>query len=400
MFSVKLYLKEPKSNDKTLIYLSVNINGKRFKISTGEFVPPKYWNRKKEEITTGYKASMEINHLIQSMRSEVESVIRSKLTVKRTIDAREIRNEFNKSFQKKKAGNNFFDYYNEFIEDQKAHVKVGTLSSYKSTLNHLKYFNDKYHYNITFEKINHNFYNKFLQYLFEDIEVLNNSTGLYIKTLKTFMNYSTKRGINDNLIFKEFKVFKEDVENIYLTEEELEKLLKLDLIDRPDLKTIRDQFLLQCYTGMRFSDLMNIKPENIKSDYILIKTLKTREEVKISITRPIAEMLKNIPEHQIIKTTNHNMNDCLKDLGKKAGIDEPTQVIKYRGSQRIEKTVPKYELITTHTARRTFISVADMKGVRREIIKRVTGIRDDKTLQKYIKVTDKDITEEMQKIWG
>ncbi|MFC2131095.1 phage integrase SAM-like domain-containing protein [Bacteroidota bacterium] len=400
MASVKLYLKKPKSETATLIYIVIHINGKRFKISSKESVNPKFWNPKKEEVTRSVKDSMEINHSLKSMKDEMKSIIRNRITLKKKLDFAEIREEFDRAFDRRKKNKiEFFDYYDQFIESQRVMVTPGTIKNYKSTLKRLKEFNEEYTYNLSFDKINHNFHTKFLKFLYNDIGVLTNTAGKHIKTLKTFMNYATKRGINENKLFREFKKLQIEVDKIYLSEEETQALIDLDLSKRPGMKRTRDQFILQCYTGMRFSDLMNFKPENIRQGHIFIRTLKTKEEVKISITKPIEKLLKNFPNYKIEKISIQNLNENLKALGKEAGIDAPTLQVNYRGNTRIERIVPKYMLITTHTARRTFITIADKNGVRVSVIKRVTGIRDDRTLRKYIKITDKDIAIEMDKMW-
>lgn len=400
MASVKLYLKEPNSQKRTLIYLIVHINGKRLKISSNEFVNPKFWNPEKEIVTRGINNSMEINHALKSMKDELSSIIRRKITLKQKLDILDIRDEFNITFdRKKRISSDFFECYNQFIEHQNVLVSPGSIKNYKSTLKRLKEFAENHRFNLTFDNITDKFYIKFLKYLYNDIGVLNNTAGKHIKILKTFMNYATKIGVNENTEYLNFKRPTDEVNNIYLTEDEINSLIELDLSGNIENEKLRNQFIFQCYTGMRFSDIMNFKPENIQGNEIYVRTLKTREDIKIVITKPIKRILNKVIKLGFKQISNQKLNKHLKELGKKAGIDDSTLQVRYRGNTRIEKTVPKYELITTHTARRTFITIADKNGVRASVIKRITGIRNDRTLQKYIKLTDKDIEDEMKKMW-
>ena len=79
------------------------------------------------------------------------------------------------------------------------------------------------------------------------------------------MNEATDRGYNKKMDFRgrKFKRLAEPVESIYLNLEELERIRGLDLTQKPSLERVRDLFLIGCYTGLRYSDFTNIKPENI-----------------------------------------------------------------------------------------------------------------------------------------
>ena len=98
--------------------------------------------------------------------------------------------------------------------------------------------------------------------------------------------------------------------------------------------------------------------------------------------------------------TNQKMNEYLKVLCKKAGINESVKTVKYKGSERIETTHKKFEIISTHTARRTFISLSLQKGMKPDVIMAITGHTTYKMMQKYLKIADSFKREEMDKAWG
>ena len=123
-----------------------------------------------------------------------------------------------------------------------------------------------------------------------------NTIGKIIKTLKTFMNEALERNLTTNISHKgrRFTAPRENVSNIYLTNDELTAMYKLDLSNEPRLEHVRDLFLFGCYTGLRFSDFSKVKPEHIDltAGVIDIPTQKTDEVVTIPIL-PIAQAILN-----------------------------------------------------------------------------------------------------------
>ncbi len=89
----------------------------------------------------------------------------------------------------------------------------------------------------------------------------------------------------------------------------------------------------------------------------------------------------------------------MKTLGKKVKINHFVSIQRYRGASRIDKKIPKYELITTHTARRTFITLSLEKGIRPEVVMSITGHKDFKSFSAYIKIVDTVKKDELLKAW-
>ena len=83
-----------------------------------------------------------------------------------------------------------------------------------------------------------------------------------------------------------------------------------------------------------------------------------------------------------------------------AEINESVIVTKYRGLEKVEFLEPKYNFISSHTARRTFVTLSLEKGMRPETVMSITGHKDYKTFKKYIKLTDKVKMNEMNQIWS
>jgi integrase len=87
-------------------------------------------------------------------------------------------------------------------------------------------------------------------------------------------------------------------------------------------------------------------------------------------------------------------------VGYKAGFNESILMVKYRGVEKVEFIEPKYKFISTHTARRTFVTLSLEKGMRPETVMSITGHKDYHSFKKYIKLTDKVKLVEMNQIWN
>lgn len=187
---------------------------------------------------------------------------------------------------------------------------------------------------------------------------------------------------------------------IFLTLDELHRLETTDL--PPYYSAIRDVFVFCCYTGLRFSDAAALRRSDIHDGYIEVVTKKTGKRLRIELNRHSAAILdrytSDLPPTYLRLTTdnplalptvsNQYTNAMLKAIGKLCLIDEPVHVVKYSGNRRIETTVPKHTLLTTHCARRTFVVTALQLGIPIEVITRWTGHSDLKAIKPYVAIVD------------
>lgn len=171
-------------------------------------------------------------------------------------------------------------------------------------------------------------------------------------------------------------------------------IYNLDL-DNDNLKYVRDGFCLSCFTGLRYSDLAKLKKSNITDNEICVVTQKTTDIIHINInkfSKSILERYKemDIPNDMAIPVLcNQIMNRMLKTIGKLAGIDSIVTTVEYRGNERIEKEYHKWELLTTHCGRRTFVVNAMTLEIPESVIMSWTGHKDNKAMKPYKKVVDK-----------
>ena len=155
--------------------------------------------------------------------------------------------------------------------------------------------------------------------------------------------------------------------------------------------------MVGCWTGLRFSDFSRIEAENIQTNTITIKTQKTGKLVII----PIHWTLKMIMSKYKRKTANslppsisqQKLNTYIKEVGEKVGLKEMVMISKIKGGKRIDNSFPKYKLITTHTARRSFATNAFKNGIPSIAIMKITGHTTEKAFLKYIKISEKENAE-------
>ena len=205
------------------------------------------------------------------------------------------------------------------------------------------------------------------------------------------MNYANDKGYTSNKehTSRKFQTIEETAETIYLTDNELSTLYNLDLSKNKKLDRVRDLFIIGCYTGLRFSDLSQIRPENFikNGTQLKIKTVKTGETVVIPIHWAIKEILNKYNGQIPRSVSNQKMNEYLKDLGGKAELNDKIILNKTQGGERISQTKNKCQLITVHTARRSFATNMFLAGVPTISIMKITGHITERAFMKYIKIS-------------
>lgn len=402
--TINFYLNyDPKSKDPDkVIFAYVRDKGNTIVLHTGERINPKFWNADKQEAKKGYIGSPELNTYLASYKEEIKKTIRILLTENFNLEFEDIKKALLKKFRKDENRTGFFDVFGLFLELRKTELSTAMINKYRVLRNHLLSFETETNFKITFNSIDMMFYDRFSNFLINEKEHTNNTVSKYFDNLKTFLHWATDRKVNTNLDFMKFKAKNDKTDIVYLTDNELTKLYELDLKDRPALEKARDVFCFSCFTGQRFSDVSELKRDDIKEKYWNLRVTKTRDILKIPLSNNAIEILSRYADQEkpLPIISSQKTNQHLKELCKIAGINDNIAIVQYRGSEQIEEVFLKYELISTHTARRTFVTLSLEKGMRPETVMEITGHKDYKTFKKYIKITSTVKTFEMNKIWN
>jgi integrase len=400
MASVSFYLRDVKSKSTTPILLIYRYEGQTIKYSTGEKILPKDWNSESQRVKKSVPGAFELNSLLDKLEEEFKKQHRSLVAndievspdaIKILVDEKLHRQTF--------ATQDFWDFFNSFISSVTSIKKKSTINTYHQTYAVLKDFEIFKRKKIRFNIISLDFYNDLVDYLTTQKKFSTNTIGKHVKILKTILSEASERGLNTKLDFKNkrFKVLSEETDSIYLSEEEILKMYHKNFSGNNKIERARDLFLIGCYTGLRFSDFSRITSENIENDFIKIRTLKTDELVAVPIHPILNEILKKY-NYQLPKViSNQKLNTYLKEIGKEVGLTDT--ITNSRISFKSNSSRKKFELITTHTARRSFATNLYLEGFPSISIMKITGHKTEKAFMRYIKVSPEQHAKKLQDFW-
>lgn len=214
--------------------------------------------------------------------------------------------------------------------------------------------------------------------------------------IKAFIRWAQEKGyvgISKFVLQKvRLKMVKKVV--IFLTWEELMKVYNHDFGNLNYLSQVRDVFCFCCFTSLRYSDVHNLRRSNFNGTSFTFTTIKTHDTLTIELNKYSKAILDKyahiqFPDDKVLPViSNQKMNDYLKIMGKKCGINAPVTVTIYKGSRRIDETHPKWELLSSHAARRTFVCNALMLGIPASIVMKWTGHSDYRAMKPYIEIID------------
>ncbi len=405
MATAKFTIRRNRANAEGLctIYIIYTHQERSTLISTGEKINPEHWDDTKGVVKRSYgRGSVTFNDTLKTKIEEVEAIKR--LTIQQGIEPtiEQIKTQWEARSKPKvpEVNRDFFILFEKFIQDTASSKVHGTNKHYKSTLTHLRNFAAKKRLKFTLDTFDVTVYDKLVSYLVADLNQTAGTVNNQIKRVRVFFNYLYERGIHQDLTFKKFKLLKQaETDVIYLTAAELEQVYRHNFSQNPRLERVRDLLVFSCTTGLRQSDFSKIKPEHVKGNILSLRTRKTKDPLRIPLTSYSAVIIEKY-NRALPTLSQQKYNDYVKEVCQLAGIDEPTEHTHYIGSKRITQTVSKHELISSHTGRRTFITLSLERGMRPETVMKITGHKDLKTMMRYVKVTDKMKEVEMNAVWG
>jgi integrase len=401
--------------------MSLNYDYKKYKFPSGEKIMPRFWNQKKQEVRSNYPFAAEQNERLRNRAAALTDAINKILKDGEPVDRATLAQMISQNVPVETplfiVKSDFFRFIDTFIDDSASgkrlingqKLSIYTIKGYKVTRNHLLEFQKKSRRKITFDTLNNAFYDDFVNYFYEKVIYTEvdeqgntcsqtkghtiNSVGKHIKNLKVFAADAIEKGIyvNPELSRKRFRVLSEDTDQIALSIQDLDKIFSLGLSPDSGLENARDCFILAAYTGLRFSDLKQLNETNfIDGNRLRVTTQKTDQKVIIPLHRVVLAILKKrngIPPAAI---SNQKMNKYIKEVGKLAELNELVTVSKTRAGQKEVRTLPKYSLITVHTARRSFATNLYLAGMDTLTIKKMTGHHTEKSFLKYIRVSEEE----------
>lgn len=219
-----------------------------------------------------------------------------------------------------------------------------------------------------------------------------NVIGKFVKSMKAMLRYAYENNYTTNDDFKrrEFKVYKENVETVYLTEKELNSLYKLELNENDSC--VRDSFIVSSYTGLRYSDIARLQQKHLDFEHklLIIVTQKTNTLVVIPMHPKVEAIFRKYGYQPPKVQSNQSTNRVLKRLCRKAGITNFVSIVETSGGIKHEVTYEKCDMITSHTARRSFATNAYRAGIPSLSIMQITGHSTETSFMKYIRISKEE----------
>ena len=389
------------------IRMRVNFASKRIEFTTGYRIDAAKWDADKQRVKNCCsnklkQSASEINASLLGYYTEIQDIFK-KFEVEEIMPTpeqiKEAFNELHKPIEevnpRKSTPNAFYKVFDEFVRDcgRQNDWTDSTYEKFAAVKNHLINFRNE----LTFDFFDEKGLNDYVTYLRDVKEMRNSTIGKQLSFLKWYLRWAFKKGVHQNNAYDSYKPKLKSTQKkiIFLTWDELNHLREFKIpSNKQALERVRDVFLFQCFTGLRYSDVFNLRRSDIKGDHIEVTTVKTSDSLIIELnnhSKAILDKYKDVAfeDDKVLPViTNQKMNDYLKELAELAGIDEPVRQTYYRGNERIDEVTPKYALLGTHAGRRTFICNALALGIPPQVVMKWTGHSDYKAMKPYIDIAD------------
>lgn len=417
-------LKRPNGTQASEIRLRICYNNKEFIYHLVDPVThvvlkimPQLWDKNTQlpvrKIPLSFQRDKANITLVRSLIERVKSTV-DNIVIKSKVNGTEITNESLKKeievslgIKAKDKPLTVADFILQVIEEmkggkllieqtQKQYGKA-TIKQYVNLQKAIYYFDLLSESKTLFDTINQEWYDAFLNFLFSDAVYVGkgdednpeyerdacstNYAGNFIKNLKRIMALAVERNITENRQYEAsyFKKPSAPTFGVFLSKEEIKQIYDLPLEgDDKKLDNYRDMFLLGCYTGLRISDYTRLTKENFteteKGNKVIdILTKKTEKKISLPILYPELIAIAEKYNYDFPKISAQKLNKAIKIIAKKAGINQQITYVNYKGNHAQEKIVEKWEIISSHTARRSTVTNLYLAGMNIDDIQIVTG---------------------------
>ena len=323
------------------IRMRVNFASKRIEFTIGYRIDAEKWDTDKQRVRNGCtnklkQSASEINASLLGYYTEVQEIFK-KFEIEEIMPTPEqIKKAFNALHKpieevklRKSTPNAFYKVFDDFVRDcgRQNDWTDSTYEKFAAVKNHLMNFRD----GLTFDFFDEKGLNDYVTYLRDVKEMRNSTIGKQLSFLKWFLRWAFKKGLHQNNAYDSYKPKLKSTQKkiIFLTWEELNKLREFEIpAAKQALDRVRDVFLFQCFTGLRYSDVFNFRRSDIKGDHIEVTTVKTSDSLIIELnkhSKAILDKYKDVSfedDKALLVITNQKMNDYLKELAELAGIYE------------------------------------------------------------------------------
>lgn len=410
-------LRNPKSDKPSSIYLIINIDGKQYKVPTGVKILPFHWVKKeyKAMISSGLSELENVNNMVVNKKIIEYNLLYSSLIDYLCNHIEEINNPLN-------AIQTVFGMKKRTVKKEKISATLLTAlrnhkmseSSYDIFYGQLKEFFewlDNNHSNISLDELTNEIFKGYKEYLFnkkithkvtsEKVCAQNNTVLAKLENIITIIGYIEDREelcVKLKRVTKDIKTFKQEENQVFIDDNEIEIIYNLNL--EGEEEQARDLFIFQLSSCQRYSDIYKLCGTDLK-EYINGDTISiVQKKTKAKVSFPVNDKAKSVLEkynYVLPKLTNDKINKLLKKICKKANLKEVIHCVELRGGDTYEYDAEKWQLIGTHTTRRTFISNAIKDNVDTSIIRKISGHKSATAFERYNRIDADDAVQALLK---
>lgn len=403
----KKYLSENRYQESLiLLWFSFGGADKRVSYSTGYTVSYADWDYQKQRVKTNKSRvinSHTVNNYLNKLETELmntysryidEERVITKELIRETLDI--ITGKIEPVEKEEIVPVDFFKFSENYLNQKKDQIAQLSYTLYKGSLTKLKKYKRSRNVRVDFSSFDKPFLDDFRKFLEVHENLALNTISKHFKNLKMFVIEAKNQGLISNPPLKYFKVSTEETTAIYLNDSEIEKILKLDLSFNKRMELARDKFLMGCYTGQRVSDYNGITSENIIDinglECFRIKQRKTKNIVDCPITLEIREIMSRYNNQPPPYLHDTDINENIKIVGRILGFNEVIKTEITKGGKLLKRNKLKWEMIETHTGRRSFCTNNYKKGMSSLYIMHFSGHKSEREFLKYIRDRGEDRT--------
>ena len=385
---------------------------------SGVHVSEKNWDNEKERIkkaarSNPFDEARSFNNRIDQIETQIKLIQQAAFDKRLQVSEKYILDRLNDENLIKADQHDFFSVVDQYMNSIRSVKAKWTMKGKQTCFKFLKDFERDCGFKISFQKMDLEFFEALRDYAFLERKVLDkdgetkdgtiedNTFAKVIGVLKAFLSWAFERDYLIDQTYKKFKASERQTEIICLTLEEFIKLSSHQFKSKK-LDYVRDIYIFGCSSGLRFSDLTSLSPSNIQGDFIVLNTQKTRENSMIPLnkySKAILKKYKGTVYEPLPKISNQKLNQYIKECCKEVGFDMPMTITRFSGGKRKEFSSPKYDLITSHTARKTFTTLSLLMGVPERVVRTITGHKKEENFKRYVNFTREYEKQQMEKAW-
>ncbi|WP_291069264.1 MULTISPECIES: phage integrase SAM-like domain-containing protein [unclassified Empedobacter] len=419
----KFKVQEAKSGSK-LVYRIRHANNVDIKITLNHIVLDlNKWDNfsqsfRYKRTEKDYKKSLEVNNSVILFSQFIQEEIYSPEIKNNKLTSKWLREKYYDFFGFENPNQNkdkiddepyFIDYYNHYISTNKKiegqakngkNLSQNTIKGYTTMIKCWKQFNI---YNKTVDiklrDIDLNIFDKFVYFQESQQKLGSGTIDTNINKLKAILRFAMQKKIevSQDFIHGTFTYSPEDSISIYLNENDIDKILKTNFPCGSYMDNAKDWFIIQLFSALRISDLFQLNSDHFQKEFIELTTVKTKKEIVIPIFNPIRKILVKNRGKLPRKISDVKYNEYIKLICKEAGIDEIVRgsksIIIGKGKNKKKRKIvddyPKWELVTSHTCRRSFLTNASQHaGVTLVDLLAISGHTNTTMLERYIKTSN------------